>query len=150
MADWYRCMEGSHTIPPAFALVSGSPVQISDRVEAFLRHNRFPDFGLYLRHLGPDTLQDYKQPVIRRLLHQFAQPAVLIGDSGEHDPEVYREIRQEFPGRVQVVFIRDVGHSEDKMRFADMHLFSKAEEARAIAERMGLTTKDCRPDAVVQ
>ena len=33
---------------------------------------------------------------------------VLIGDSGEMDPEVYRKIQQAFPDQVREIKIRDV------------------------------------------
>ena len=35
-------------------------------------------------------------------------PFVLIGDSGQHDPEVYRRIVERFGERVLAVYIRDV------------------------------------------
>jgi phosphatidate phosphatase APP1 len=33
---------------------------------------------------------------------------VLIGDSGQEDPKIYREIVAIFPGRILAVYIRDV------------------------------------------
>ena len=38
------------------------------------------------------------------------QKFVLIGDSGEKDPEIYRRICRRFPGRVSGLFIRDLPH----------------------------------------
>ena len=38
------------------------------------------------------------------------QKFVLIGDSGEKDPEIYRRICRRFPGRVNGLFIRDLPH----------------------------------------
>jgi phosphatidate phosphatase APP1 len=35
---------------------------------------------------------------------------ILIGDSGEQDPEVYAEIRKRYSTRVQEIRIRDVGN----------------------------------------
>jgi phosphatidate phosphatase APP1 len=35
-------------------------------------------------------------------------PFLLIGDSGQHDPEIYAEVVERFPGRVPTVYIRDV------------------------------------------
>lgn len=37
-------------------------------------------------------------------------PFVLIGDNGQHDPEVYADIVRENPGRVAAVYIRDVSN----------------------------------------
>jgi len=33
---------------------------------------------------------------------------ILIGDSSQHDPEIYRQIVAEFPERVKAIYIRDV------------------------------------------
>jgi len=35
--------------------------------------------------------------------------SVLIGDSGQHDPEIYAEIIGKFKFRVEAVYIRQVG-----------------------------------------
>ena len=141
MAAFYGCLKAPGA--PSFALVSGSPVQYAPRVASFLTRNGFPPLGLYLRDLGPGTLSDYKQPIIRRLLQQFPQPVVLVGDSGERDPEVYSQIRQEFPGRVKAIFIRDAGHAEDASRFTDMFLFHDTSEAAAHAVKNGLADPEC-------
>jgi phosphatidate phosphatase APP1 len=141
MAAFYGCLKTPAA--PSFALVSGSPIQYAPRVAAFLTRNGFPPLGLYLRDLGPGTLSNYKQPIIRRLMQQFPQQVVLVGDSGEKDPEVYSQIREEFPGRVKAIFIRDAGHAEDTSRFTDMFLFHEASEAAAHAAKNGLADPAC-------
>ncbi len=141
MAAFYGCLKTPGT--PAFALVSGSPVQFVPRISTFLTRNAFPSFGMYLRDLGPTTLSGYKQPALRRLMTQFSQPVVLVGDSGEKDPEVYEQIREEFPGRVKAIYIRDAGRTEDKERFTDMVLFKEASEAAAHAVKSGLADAAC-------
>jgi phosphatidate phosphatase APP1 len=145
MAAFYGCLKAPTA--PAFALVSGSPVQFGSRVTDFLGRHGFPAFGVYLRDLGPSTLSNYKQPIIRRLLRQFPQPVVLIGDSGEHDPEIYAQIRDEFPGRVKAIYIRDAGHAEDSSRFKDMLLFTKASAAAEHAGKNGLADAACVANA---
>jgi len=141
MSAFYGCLKVPGT--PAFALVSGSPVQFVPRIHSFLTRNAFPSFGMYLRDLGPNTLSNYKQPAIRKLLGQFTQPVVLVGDSGEKDPEVYEQIREEFPGRVKAIYIRDAGRTEDTERFTDMVLFKEAREAAAHAVKSGLADAAC-------
>ncbi len=141
MSAFYGCLSAS--APPAFALVSGSPVQFVPRVAGFLSRHGFPTFGMYLRDLGPGTLSGYKQPVLRRLLRQFSQPVVLVGDSGEKDPEIYAQIREEFPGRVKAIYIRDAGRTEDASRFTDMVLFQDARQAAEHALSQGLADPTC-------
>lgn len=144
MSAFYGCLrEAQKSRPPVFALVSGSPVQYAPRIAGFLARHGFGPFGLYLRDLSPSTLADYKQPVIRRLLQSMPHPVVLVGDSGEHDPEVYRQIASEFPGRVRATYIRDVGRSSDPGRFRDMVLFKEPVAAATDAAQKGLLPAAC-------
>jgi phosphatidate phosphatase APP1 len=39
---------------------------------------------------------------------------ILVGDSGERDPEVYREIEKRFSNQVQEIIIRDVINDKEK------------------------------------
>lgn len=143
MSAFYACLVDSQQPTPGLAVVSGSPHQWAPRIEKFLVRNAFPFAGLYLRDLGLDTLHDYKQPVIRRLLKELPQKVILVGDSGEHDPEVYAQIRKEFPDRVLAVYIHDVGRAEDPSRFAGMVLFKDAREAAADAAARGFLSPGC-------
>jgi phosphatidate phosphatase APP1 len=46
---------------------------------------------------------------------------VLVGDSGEKDPEIYARILSEFPERVEAIFIRDVtGEGQDAARYHEL------------------------------
>ncbi|KAL0088171.1 hypothetical protein F4703DRAFT_1735241 [Phycomyces blakesleeanus] len=51
----------------------------------------------------------HKLDVIPRIIQDFPKRKfILIGDSGEHDPEIYQEIYRQFPDQIIKVFIRDV------------------------------------------
>lgn len=142
MAAFYACLR-DRPHKPVFALVSGSPVQYTARISRFLQLHDFPVFGLYLRDLGPSTLSDYKQPVIRSLLEAVPGPVVLVGDSGEKDPEVYAQLRAEFPERVKAIFIRKAGRAEDPSRFEGMTLFDDPKQAASRAVAQGLIEARC-------
>ncbi|HET9440426.1 MAG TPA: App1 family protein, partial [Longimicrobiales bacterium] len=46
---------------------------------------------------------------IRQIMSMYAQQRfILIGDSGQEDPEIYREIAREYPGRILCCYIRNV------------------------------------------
>jgi phosphatidate phosphatase APP1 len=143
MAEFYGCLKNDKPARPGFALVSGSPAQYLGRVRQFLGSHGFPVFGIYLRDLGPNTLSNYKQPVIRNLLKEVPNQVVLIGDSGEHDPEVYAQMRTEFPERVKAIYIRDAGRAEDAKRFTGMFLFKEPKEAAHDAVLKGLASAEC-------
>ena len=144
MSAFYRCLVEDRPIVAPLAFVSGSPHQFGPRIAGFLRRNGFPMAGLYLRNLGPDTLSDYKPPAIRRILRAVPQKAILIGDSGEHDPEVYAQIRREFPDRILGIYIHDVGRSADLDRFQDMMVFKVADQAARDAVKRGWMSEACR------
>jgi phosphatidate phosphatase APP1 len=51
----------------------------------------------------------FKLDNIRSLLSRFPKRNfLLVGDSGEQDPEIYGQIAREFPTQIQRIFIRDV------------------------------------------
>lgn len=143
MSPFYGCLRTEKAAAPGFALISGSPEQYASRIAGFLGHHRFPFFGMYLRNFSPSTMSGYKQPHIRRLLEQFPQKFVLVGDSGEKDPEIYAEMRAAFPDRIAAIYIRDAGRSENPKRFEGMVLFDDAREAAADAVKKGLMTSEC-------
>jgi phosphatidate phosphatase APP1 len=143
MAPFYACLKDGKAARPVFALVSGSPVQYTARITQFLQRHGFPVFGQYLRDIGPKTLSGYKQPLIRALLQSLSQPVVLVGDSGEKDPEVYAQIREEFPGRVRAIYIREAGGPQDPKRFEGMLLFKHPSEAARDAVTKGLADAAC-------
>jgi hypothetical protein len=143
MPEFYQCLREVSPASPAFALVSGSPVQYGGRIASFLERHHFPPLGLYLRELRPSTLSNYKQPHIRALLKTLANAVVLIGDSGEKDPEVYAQMREEFKGRVRRIYIRKAGHDTDPRRFRDMLLFETPAQAARDAALHGLASPTC-------
>ena len=144
MSALYQCLVEEQPAKAGLAFVTGSPHQYAGRVAAFLALNGFPTAGLYLRDLSPSTLSNYKQPVIRKLLRAVDQSVILIGDSAERDPEVYAQIRREYPDRVLAIYIRDAGGSADARRFQDMVLFKEAREAAADAVQRGFISEQCR------
>ena len=96
--------------------VSSSPWNIYDLLEDFLDVHGLPAGPLFLKDWSPTTLgkhHDHKLGIIRTLLATYPElPFVLIGDSGEKDPEIYRQAVVEHPGRIEAVYIRDVTSAE--------------------------------------
>jgi phosphatidate phosphatase APP1 len=59
--------------------------------------------------LGTAAGREQKAGRIREILDGHrGLPFVLIGDSGERDPEIYAEIVRAYPGRILAVYIREV------------------------------------------
>ncbi|NYE37262.1 phosphatidate phosphatase APP1 [Nocardioides cavernae] len=89
--------------------VSSSPWNLHAFLDAFLRHRGFPLGPVLLRDLlGSRAGREEKHGRIREVLALHPDlPFVLIGDSGERDPEIYAETVREHPGRVLAVYIRE-------------------------------------------
>ncbi len=100
--------------------VSNSPWNFYDLLSEFFQLHDIPigpvlllrNWGIYRDELFPTDQRKHKLPIIRRMLDLYTDlPFILIGDSGEADPEIYQEIVSRYPGRVLAVYIRDVGHN---------------------------------------
>jgi phosphatidate phosphatase APP1 len=122
VAAFYQALRkgpGGSGYNPIF-YVSSSPWNLYDLLIDFLNINGIPlgplflrDIGLEREHLLASGHQQHKIAQIETILE--SQPNmrfVLIGDSGQEDPEIYSEIVRGHPGRVLVVYIRDVSLGE--------------------------------------
>ncbi|GAB5520165.1 MAG: DUF2183 domain-containing protein [Rhodothermales bacterium] len=100
--------------------VSSSPWNLYDFLIDFLEFQHFPLAPVLLRDLGLDATKfikaahnTHKSEKINRILDTYpGLPFILIGDSGQHDPEIYREAVANHPGRIAAVYIRDVSLDE--------------------------------------
>ncbi|WP_346799006.1 phosphatase domain-containing protein [Halomonas sp. Bachu 37] len=97
--------------------VSRGPWAIYEMLEAFFQLNRIPvgpilflrEWGLTWRHPWPRRAEEHKRDLINHMLELFEDmPCILIGDSGQHDPEVYADIVKAYPDRIKAVYIRRV------------------------------------------
>jgi phosphatidate phosphatase APP1 len=119
VAELYRQLgdgAGGHERNPLL-YVSRGPWVIYETLEAFFKLHRFPERPvLFLREWGlrfrPPFVRsdhDHKIEIINELMAVSPDlPVVLIGDSGQHDPEMYDDVIRSWPGRVRLVLIRDV------------------------------------------
>jgi phosphatidate phosphatase APP1 len=134
VAALYRAFHGglSGAEDNPILYVSRAPWGIYDMLDEFFRLHGIPVGPiLFLREWGvswksplPRKAADHKQDLIRNMLALYSHlPFVLIGDSGQHDPEVYRQIVEEHPGRVLAVYIRNV--SRDASRIGEIEDLAK-------------------------
>lgn len=132
--------------------VSSSDWSLFDLIKDFLIYREIP--------MGPILLKDnqvnlkniwksgggsheHKKEKIRLLMQMFPDMAFyLIGDSGQHDPEIYEEIVQEFPGRVKTIFIRIVNPSDQEKdqrhrleKIRNFHFVKNTKEALEVAQQ---------------
>ncbi len=90
--------------------ISSSPWNLHAFLDAFVRHRDFPRGPLLLRDLlgGADGREPKSGRIDEVLALHPGLPFVLLGDSGEHDPEIYADTVRRHPGRILAVYIREV------------------------------------------
>jgi phosphatidate phosphatase APP1 len=128
---------------PIFYL-SSSPWNLYDLLEEFFRVHDIPEGPLFLRDWQASPLkllrmdhQTHKIDRIRHLLRVYPElPWVLIGDSGQEDPEIYRDAVREFPGRIRAVYIHSVTSAA-----RDREVKAIAEEVRAMGSELLLVSE---------
>src|SRR5215216_2708026 len=102
--------------------VSSSPWNIYDVITEFMDIQKIPKGPLMLRDwdidfaaLSPSRHFEHKGVAIRNLMELYpSMKFILIGDSSQHDPEIYRQIVSEFPERVLCIYIRDVNRDAER------------------------------------
>ena len=113
----------------SFHYVSGSPWQLYRPLTRFLfEQEKFPAGTVHMKNLrknlldrgalrdimafalGGDlaTLEQKVRQITNLMIHLPRRMFILVGDSGEKDPEVYRAIQKLFPKQVLRIYIRDV------------------------------------------
>jgi phosphatidate phosphatase APP1 len=105
--------------------VSRAPWSIYEVLDEFFNLHEIPvgpilflrEWGLTLQSPLPRRAQDHKLDLIRNMLTLYRElPFVLIGDSGQRDPEIYTQIVREHPGRVLAIYIRNVSRDPARHR----------------------------------
>lgn len=105
--------------------VSRAPWGIYGVLEEFFDRHGIPVGPiLFLREWGvswtsplPRKAEDHKRELIHNMLALYNDlPFILIGDSGQHDPEIYRQVVSEHPRRVLAVYIRNVSRDPKRIR----------------------------------
>lgn len=75
--------------------------------QRFLAKHHFPLTELYLRPgIFTDSYHFKKNTIIKIIQYHKPTTLILVGDNGEHDPEVYHEIKQTYPHIKVISFIR--------------------------------------------
>lgn len=118
MAELYRTLLEHQ--PDAFVVyVSTGAWNLAPALGRFLLRRGFPAGPLLLTDWGPTpegwfrSGQDHKRATLRRLVDELPQLRwVLVGDDGQHDPQLYDEIVWARPDEVRLVAIRQLAVTE--------------------------------------
>ena len=115
MADAYQRLAVRDA---TFHYVSSSPWHLTEPLLAFLGATGLPVSSISLKHarLKDRTALDIlkpgretKPPAIEAILQRYPERRfMLIGDSGEDDPEVYAQALRRHPKQITRIFIRNI------------------------------------------
>jgi phosphatidate phosphatase APP1 len=127
VAAFYRALhDGAGGDGNPLFYVSSSPWNLHAPLLEFMRHQGIPRGPLLLKDYGDHTLFEHrdhgshKLASIERILHTYPTlPFVLIGDSGEQDPEIYARVVSEFPDRIRAIYIRSVDPRAERLSEID-------------------------------
>ncbi len=119
MAALYQKWEDQGAV---FHYLTGSPWQLYPALHEFIIDHDFPRGSFTMRHfrLKDGSLlgfigssYDYKVSSIETLIQHYPQrDFILVGDSGEKDPEVYGEIARRYPQQIRAIYIHNVDSSD--------------------------------------
>ena len=123
VAAFYRALQSGPvtTLFNPIYYVSSSPWNLYDLLVDFFRIQGIPKGPILLRSFGlnRDLLSakghhTHKLAMIRKVLDVNPNlPFILIGDSGQQDPEIYAQVVRENPNRIRAIYIRDVTPTVD-------------------------------------
>jgi phosphatidate phosphatase APP1 len=127
VAAFYRALRngGGNQGNPIF-YVSSSPWNLYTPLVEFMRVQGIPRGPLFLKDYGEHTLfssrdhQTHKLASIEHILQAFPHlQFILIGDSGEQDPEIYSKVVKMYPERIRVIYIRNVNPDPSRIEAID-------------------------------
>ena len=113
VSEFYRTLGGNGN---PFFYVTSSPWNLRGFLQSVFERNELPKGGFFMTHWHLDkegwfakSHRGHKSAAIRIIFDWYpGKPAVLIGDNGQKDPEIYHEVAANHPGRVRIILIRDV------------------------------------------
>jgi phosphatidate phosphatase APP1 len=111
--------------------VSSSPWNLYAMLREFLHVQELPAGPVLLKDFGEHTLftmNEHGEHKLARIEEVFkaypALPFILVGDSGEQDPEIYAEVVRHHPQRVKAIYIRSVDTSAARLAAVDQLIAS--------------------------
>ena len=121
VAAFYRALHAQ--LNPVF-YVSKSPWNLYAPLIEYLEIQGLPLGPLLLRDFGWRPEKEHKEKSIEDILATYPKLSfVLIGDSGEKDPEIYAGVVRRHPERIRAIYIRSV--NPDPRRIAAVEALIK-------------------------
>lgn len=105
---------------PFFVYLSSSPAFLSRPIKTFLDKNDFPDGIVILKKsLTSGDHENHKSGWLDQLKKRFPDlPIMLLGDSGEQDPEIYSGFLKKIPNKklIKAIIIHEITGEEERLQ----------------------------------
>ncbi len=118
MSRLYRALRAAHPDAPVVYLSTGA-WNAAPAIGRFLRRHDYPPGPLLLTDWGPTNTgvfrsgQRHKVTQLRRLFDELPQVRwILVGDDGQHDPQIYAGALVHRPEAVEAVLVRQLTAAE--------------------------------------
>jgi phosphatidate phosphatase APP1 len=118
MAEMYSELLADHPGAPIFYLSTGA-WNTAPTLTRFLARHGYPAGPMLLTDWGPTNTgwfrsgREHKRTALRRLATEFPNVRwVLLGDDGQHDPQLYGDFAQTDPDHVRAIGIRQLTPAE--------------------------------------
>ena len=118
MAEFYQAIASDN--PDVLVVyVSTGPWNVAPAIDSFLNRHAYPPGPLLLTDWGPTpdgwfrSGRAHKRTELQRLITELPQLSwILVGDDGQHDPDLYCEVVGTTPDRVRAIAIRQLTITE--------------------------------------
>lgn len=119
MSALYRKWEKKGAV---FHYLTASPWQLYQPLEKFRSTKKFPEGFFHMKTFGVpfnftslfESSDSVKLPYLQMLFSAFTgYRFILVGDSGEMDPEVYGTIARRYPEKIIRILIRNIGNETE-------------------------------------
>jgi len=150
--------DGSENNP--FAYVTSSPFKLHGLLQLIFKENELPEGAYFMTDWGIDydrwfkkSHREHKFESIHQTLDWYPdKSAVLLGDSGQHDTQIYIDLALEYPSRIEQILIHDITGPErigllqaevEKLHESgtEIDFYSNAGEAAEILLKRGWITE---------
>jgi len=156
LAPLYRALqrEGEETVVNPIFYVSSGSWKLYDLIVRFKELNGIPRGPMFMDDWGLDETRWFKSShgahktaTIDRIMATYPDLGfILVGDSGQHDAEIYTQAVQDHGDRIKAIWIRDVSDDArdgevravlEKGRAAGIPVFAETDLAEAATDAAG-------------
>ncbi len=107
--EFYQTLSSSYE---KVYFVSNSPLILREKYVSFLLKNNIPRFEFHNKNYLKHSLNFKKDKIVEIIKNNLDAEFILLGDDLEKDPEIYHEIKLEYPHLIKSIFIHKLTNNK--------------------------------------